>query len=49
MCRAAVSSPLSLTFDYGEDHVFVTIPLVKYVQLEMWLHEFYKIIDIYIR
>lgn len=34
MCRAAVSSPLSLTFDYGEDRVFVTIPLVKYVQLE---------------
>ena len=34
MCHAAVSSPLSLAFDYGEDRVFVTIPLVKYVQLE---------------
>ena len=29
MCRCAVSSPLSLTFDYGVDQVIIAIPLIK--------------------
>ena len=33
MCRCAVSTPLSLTFDYGVDRVYVSIPLTKNSEL----------------
>ena len=36
MCRCAISSPHSLTFDYGVDHVLVAVPLIKYVELELF-------------
>ena len=33
MCRCAISSPTSLSFDYGMDRVHVAVPLVKYGNL----------------
>lgn len=33
MCRCAVSSPLSLSFDFGVDCVYVSVPLTKYREL----------------
>ena len=34
LCCCAVSLPISLNLDYGDDFVYVTVPLVKYARLE---------------
>ena len=31
-CRCAVSTPLSVNFDYGLDHIIVSVPLVGYLE-----------------
>ena len=34
MCRCVISSPVSLTFDYGTDRVFVAVPILKNTELD---------------
>ena len=32
MCRCALSIPLSITFEFGLDHIYVSVPLVCYIE-----------------